>query len=88
MDLIKSCVPESLFWVAVVMPSFKYVTTVEGTTGTSTLKISPVNPSIEIGSPSLILISPICAKPSDSFTSSSSAPQTAVLPTPRATTAA
>ena len=61
---------------------------VEGCTGNSILKISPVLPSIEIMSPSEIRIDFIVANFSFSLTSISSAPHTAVFPIPRATTAA
>ena len=60
----------------------------EGTTGTAPRKISPVDPSMLIASPSSITASPTRAVRAAASTSSASAPHTQVLPIPRATTAA
>ena len=67
----------------------KWRTTEESTTGTAPSKTSPVEPSIEMTSPSRMVLPPRTVNsPSRVSTSSDSAPQTQVRPMPRATTAA
>ena len=60
----------------------------DGTTASAPVKTSPVEPSIEITSPSVRVTSPQRTVLAATSTSSASAPQTQVLPIPRATTAA
>ena len=72
---------------ACMRPS-KYSTTGDGTTGTSPRYTLPVEPSMETTSPSSMTVSPTVMRRRLVSTSSSSAPQTQVLPMPRATTAA
>ena len=67
----------------------KWRTTDDGVTGTAPRNTSPVDPSIEITSPSLTVGPPRTTNvPSRASTSRASAPQTHVRPMPRATTAA
>ena len=71
------------------MAPSKYLTTGEGVTATSPRKTSPVEPSMEIVSPSATTVpSWVVNRPALVSTSSDSAPQTHVRPMPRATTAA
>ena len=60
----------------------------EATAGSSPLNTSPVMPSIDINSPSVMVIEPMTACFNTESTSIASTPQTAVFPIPRATTAA
>lgn len=69
------------------LPS-KYCTTSDGMTGTSPRYTLPVVPSMETTSPSVTVRPPTVNFFAGTLTSISSAPETQVLPIPRATTAA
>ena len=70
-------------------PMLRFEVTEESTTGTAPSKISPVEPSMEMTSPSRTVLPPRTVNsPVRVSTSRASAPHTQVRPMPRATTAA